>query len=85
VFAKFREAAISFIMSVHLSIRPHGTTGFPLDGFSLNLIFAYFSKICRGQKGLRTAVTGSVLPTDSFEVHFRKINQHANSSLLLFA
>ena len=30
-----------------LSVRPHGTTLFPLDGFSLNLIFEHFSKICR--------------------------------------
>jgi hypothetical protein len=33
--------------SVYLSVRPHGTTRLPLDGFSLNLIFGYFSKICR--------------------------------------
>jgi hypothetical protein len=26
-----------------LSVRPHGTTRLPLDGFSLNLIFEYFS------------------------------------------
>ena len=28
-FAKLRKATISFVMSV----RPHGTTGFPIDGF----------------------------------------------------
>ena len=27
-----------------MSVRPHGTTRFPLYGFSLNLIFEYFSK-----------------------------------------
>ena len=27
------------------SVRPHGTARLPLDGFSLNLIFQYFSKI----------------------------------------
>ena len=35
-FAKFRKATISLVLSAH---RP------PLDGFSLNLIFEYFSKI----------------------------------------
>jgi hypothetical protein len=29
-----------------LSVRPHGTTLFPLDGFSLNFKLEYFSKIC---------------------------------------
>jgi hypothetical protein len=33
VFAKFREAAISFVMSVRPSIRPLGTTVLPLDRF----------------------------------------------------
>jgi len=40
-FAKLREAPISF-----MSVRPHGTTRLPLDGFSLNLVFQDFSKIC---------------------------------------
>jgi hypothetical protein len=31
-----------------MSVRPHhGTTGLPPDGFLFNLIFQYFSKICR--------------------------------------
>jgi hypothetical protein len=30
-----------------LSVRPHGTTRLPLDGFSWNLVFEYFSKIRR--------------------------------------
>ena len=30
-----------------LSARPHGTTRLTLDGFPLNFIFEYFSKICR--------------------------------------
>jgi hypothetical protein len=41
-FAKLRKATISCIMSV----RPHATPRLPLDGFSWNLIFQYFSKIC---------------------------------------
>ena len=43
-FAKLRKATISFVMSVRLC--PHVTTRFPLDGFSLNLIYEYVSKIC---------------------------------------
>ena len=43
-FAKFRKAPINFVMSV---LRPHGTTRLPLDGFSWNLIFDSFSKICQ--------------------------------------
>jgi len=38
-FAELRRATISFVMSV----RPHGTTRLPLDGFSSNLISEYFS------------------------------------------
>ena len=43
-FAKLWEASISFVVSV----RPHGTTRLPLDGFSWYLLFEYFSEICRG-------------------------------------
>jgi hypothetical protein len=46
-FAKLRKATIIFVMSVRLSVRPHGTTRHPLDGFSWNLIFECFSKIDR--------------------------------------
>jgi len=47
-FAKFRKATVSVVMSVRLSVCPHGTTRLPLDGFSWNLIFERVSKICRG-------------------------------------
>jgi hypothetical protein len=46
-----RKATISFVMSVCLSVClavwPHETTRLPLDGFSWNLIFDYFLKMCR--------------------------------------
>jgi len=50
VFAKLRKANINSVMYVHLSVCPyvcpsvrqHGTTRLPLDGFSLNLILEYF-------------------------------------------
>jgi len=39
-FANSCKATISFVVSV----RHHGTTGFPLDGFSWNFIFECFKK-----------------------------------------
>jgi hypothetical protein len=49
-FAKLRKAAISFVMSVRLSVRPYvhyyGTTQLPMDGFLWNLVYEYFSKTC---------------------------------------
>ena len=38
-FAKLRKAIISFVMSVCLSARPHGTTRLPMEGFSKKFIF----------------------------------------------
>jgi hypothetical protein len=52
--AKLRKANIicvtclSVCLSVRTSVCPsHETTRLPLDGFSRNLIFEYFSKVCR--------------------------------------
>ena len=42
-----RKATISFVMYVCPYVCPHETTRLPLDVFSWNLIFQYFSKICR--------------------------------------
>ena len=42
-FAKFRKAAISFVMSVC----PHGTARHPLDGFSWNLIGRFSENMSR--------------------------------------
>jgi hypothetical protein len=44
-FTKLRKAAVSFVVSVFPSVRPHGTNRLPLDGCSWNLIFGYFSQI----------------------------------------
>ena len=46
--AKFwkRLLASSCLSTVCPYVLPHGTTRFPLDEFSRNLIFEYFSKIC---------------------------------------
>ena len=46
-FAKLRKTTVSFSMSVHPSVCPHGTTRLPLGGFSWNFIFGYFSKVSR--------------------------------------
>jgi hypothetical protein len=51
---KLRKTTISFVMSVclPLSVFPHGTIQLPLDGYSRNIMFEYFSKICREIYGL---------------------------------
>jgi len=42
--AKLRKATTGFVMSVCPPVHLHGTTRFPLKGFSR--IFKYFSKTC---------------------------------------
>jgi hypothetical protein len=49
-FAKFWKATISFDVSVCPSVLPIGTTELPRDGFSWDLVFEYFSKICRKKR-----------------------------------
>jgi hypothetical protein len=44
---KIAKLTISFVLSARLSVSPHGTTRLPLDGFLWNLVFQYFSKLCR--------------------------------------
>ena len=46
-FVKLRKATISFVASDYLSVRPHETARFPLNVFSLNLMYEHFSKICQ--------------------------------------
>jgi hypothetical protein len=43
-FAKLRKAVINFVMSVLPSVRPHGTTRLPLDGYLLTSISVCFSE-----------------------------------------
>jgi hypothetical protein len=42
VFAKLRKATELQLTSLCPSVRPHGTTRLPLDGFLWNLIFRFF-------------------------------------------
>ena len=45
VFRRVRKsgkATVTFVMSVCPSVRTHGTTRLPLDGFSWNFVFEYF-------------------------------------------
>jgi hypothetical protein len=44
-FVQLRKATIK-LRHFCLSVRPHGTTRLPRDGFSSNLIHEYFSKFC---------------------------------------
>ena len=41
-FAKYRKVTVSFVVSVCLSVSPHGTIRLPLVRFSWNLIFEHF-------------------------------------------
>ena len=41
-FVKFRTATLSFVFSARRSVRPHGKSRLPLDGFSLDFIFEDF-------------------------------------------
>jgi len=51
--AKLRKATTSFLMSIRLSVRPHGTTLLPLDGISCDLVFEHFSNISLEKRGPR--------------------------------
>jgi hypothetical protein len=42
-----RKPTINFVMSVCLSVCPHGTTRLSVEEFSWTLIFEGFSEICR--------------------------------------
>ena len=44
--AQLQIMTVSFVMPVCPSMHLYGTTRLPLDGFSWNLIFEYFWKIC---------------------------------------
>ena len=41
-----RKTNISFVTSVPLSVRPHGTTRLPLDGYWWNMMFELFPRLC---------------------------------------
>jgi hypothetical protein len=75
-FEKLRKATISFIVSVSLSVRPHGSTRLLLDGFSRNFIFDYVSKIRREncEKRLTASSYPSVCPS---------VRPHGSTRLLL--
>jgi len=45
IFGHVRTVSLSFCPSVHPSVLQ--TSQLPLDGFSWDLIFEYFSKVCR--------------------------------------
>ena len=46
-FRKLRKATSHVCVSVHPSMRQHGTIRLPPDAFCLNLVFEKFSKLCR--------------------------------------
>jgi len=44
---KIEKTTISHVMSVRPSVSPQAKVRLPRDRFLINLIFEYFSKICR--------------------------------------
>ena len=46
-YARSQNCEKRLLASLRLSVRPHGTTRLPLDGFLLNWIYEHFSKIWR--------------------------------------
>jgi hypothetical protein len=70
-----RKATICFVMSVRPSVRPHGTTRLPLDGFSWNLI-RLLRKLSRKFKFHynRTRITGTLHEDRyTFSITFRSV------------
>jgi hypothetical protein len=64
-FAKLRKRLLT--SSFRPSVRRHGTSLLPLDGFSLNLIFEYFSKIYREN-------SSSITIRQEYQVLYMKTN-----------
>jgi hypothetical protein len=54
-----KKAIISFVMSVCVCVRLRRTNRLPLEGFSWNLIFEHFSKICPDNSSW-TRITGTL-------------------------
>ena len=46
VYRHVHKIAKSDYQLRRVSVRPHGATRLPLDGFSWNVVFEYFAKIC---------------------------------------
>ena len=66
-FAKLRKAIISFVMSVRL----HAAVQHPLDGFSWNLIFDYFSNIVeKVEVSLKSDMNNGTLHEDQYTFFF---------------
>jgi len=77
---------MGFVMSVRLSVHPHGTAWLPLDGFSRNLVFVFRKSVEKIQfslipdknngyftwRSLYTFVTISRLSSSNNEKYFRQ-------------
>jgi hypothetical protein len=73
---KKRPLASSYL-SACLSVRPDWTTRLPREGFSLNLIHKYFSKICRD-------ISCFIKIWQKYRVLYMKTNKHLWSYLAQF-
>jgi len=60
------------------TVRPHRITRRPLDGFSLNLVFENFSKICRENSSfIETGQESRALYVKT-NIHFRHISLNSS-------
>jgi hypothetical protein len=72
VFRRVRKICEKRLLaSSCLWVRPHGTTRLPLDGFSWNLVFEYFSKICRENSSFVKIGQKIMVLYLEINVHFR--------------
>ena len=79
-FAKLLKVTISFVKSHRLSVRPHGTTRLPLDGFTLNLIFEFFCR--QSVETIQILVTyGNSLDASSTTLQTRTTDTHYRHTL----
>jgi len=62
IFRLFRKIAKGDYWLCHVC--PPGTARLPLDGFSWNLVFEYFSKICQGNSFLSLTSVNDTLRED---------------------
>ena len=81
-FAKLRKVTISVVISVCRSVRPsvrtHGTTRPPPNGYSLNLTFEYFF-----EKSVKK-IQVSLKSNKEYGTHYMKTNVHFRSYFAQF-
>jgi hypothetical protein len=83
-FAKLRKATISFVMSVGLSVRPHGTTRLPLDDLYEILYWRIIRKYIEKIKVSLTSDNNNVLFTRRYKYIYDNISLISSLNEILF-